>query len=259
MVLFENSSSLIQFALICLAFYIVWQIITKDSNQEHMDSLPPAATTSDSTIQVPTAPIQTPPTESTALTSNAPVSAPASAPVSTPAATTSQPLSISADTSHAPVGTPTTISTPAPVSAPTPVTVAPIPVVSGGPAAVTTPAATTVAQPSGTSTLADTSDLFSVEPTNLDALFGHKTLLNPSELIPKTKDAELYADLKPDPKMDQNFLQNRWSLGIDVSKPKRGYSNDLRGNVYPPITMSWIFNAPTTFPDLHRKSLAEVS
>lgn len=105
----------------------------------------------------------------------------------------------------------------------------------------------------------DMGNVFAAEPTDLESLFGRRGAMNPADLIVKNQDAELYGGIQPDPKMNQNFLMNRFSMGIDVSKPKKGtIVNDLRGAPPPPAIMSAIWNAPTVMPDLYRKSLADV-
>jgi hypothetical protein len=95
--------------------------------------------------------------------------------------------------------------------------------------------------------------------TDVDSLFHHRDTLNPADLIPPTtQEPELYAGMAPDPKLNQNFLQSAWSLGIDASKPKRGYINDLRGARPNPIG-SFVWQNPTQFPDFYNKTLADVS
>lgn len=91
--------------------------------------------------------------------------------------------------------------------------------------------------------------------------YGHPgDQISPQELIPPPMNNDLYGDLQPDANLAQNFLQNRWSLGIDVSKPKRGYVNDLRGVQYVvPYKVVSPFNQPSEFPDFYRKSLADIS
>jgi hypothetical protein len=102
-------------------------------------------------------------------------------------------------------------------------------------------------------------NIFAPEPTDLDAMFGRRSQIDPADLIPKVQDAELYGGIQPDPKFNQNFLQNRWSHGIDVSKPKRGFVNDLRGSPpMPQLSVISPFMQPTQMPDLYRKSLAEI-
>ena len=90
-------------------------------------------------------------------------------------------------------------------------------------------------------------------------MFGRRDTLDPAELIPKTQDAELYAGLVPDPKLNQNFLQNRWSLGIDTKIANRNTVQDLRGAKAVPLTVISPFNQVTQMPDLMRKTLDEVS
>jgi hypothetical protein len=101
-------------------------------------------------------------------------------------------------------------------------------------------------------------NIFAPEPTDLDAMFGKRGYIEPSDLIPKVQDAELYGGFKPDPNLNQNFLQNRWSMGIDTSTNSRNFVNDLRGVPYPPQMASFPWQNPTQFPDLYRKSFDEV-
>ncbi|KAJ3024780.1 UNVERIFIED_CONTAM: hypothetical protein HDU68_007792 [Siphonaria sp. JEL0065] len=77
----------------------------------------------------------------------------------------------------------------------------------------------------------DTTRMFDDDETNLGSS------INPADLLPsKANDYEIYSNMKPDANLDQNFLQSQWSLGMDVSKPKRGYVNDLRGGRPNPIS-----------------------
>lgn len=104
-------------------------------------------------------------------------------------------------------------------------------------------------------------NVFAPTPVDMDALFDRKTSLDPSELIPKVQDSELYAGLQPDPRLNQNFLNNRWSLGIETSISKRNPVHDIRGVPPNPIAAGFtaIWNAPTILPDVHRKSICDVS
>ncbi len=99
---------------------------------------------------------------------------------------------------------------------------------------------------------------FAVEPTDPEQLFGKKNTMDPADLLPKAKEADLFANFVPNPKLDKNFLMNRWSYGIDVSKPKRGAVGDLRGAPPPPTVMSAVWNAPTQIMDLDRRTLADI-
>lgn len=81
----------------------------------------------------------------------------------------------------------------------------------------------------------------------------------PVDLVPKlNKDADLFAQFKTDPKYDQNFLQNRFSAGLDASTTTKRYVNDLRGGLPVPFATTESFNNPTQFPDLWRKGLGDV-
>jgi len=96
---------------------------------------------------------------------------------------------------------------------------------------------------------------------NVDQSFGHRGQLSPQELLPPPPSPDIYGDLQPDENLAQNFLQNRWSLGLDVSNSKKHYINDLRGcpdNVAPYITVS-PFMQPTSFPTLHRRNIKDVA
>ena len=93
---------------------------------------------------------------------------------------------------------------------------------------------------------------------DMDEIFGARDQLHPQDLIPKPDGPELYSGLKPDAALNQNFLQNAWSIGIDVTKPKRGYINDLRGARPNPVG-SFVWQNPTQFPDLYNKNLGDVS
>lgn len=246
---FDNNSSLVQFAIVFFAFYVIWQIINKNSGQtEHMDDTSPPA----------------------ALSTNLPTATPASNPSSSGDLTwsTTPPPTVSYATLPPTMSYTDAIAT-APKSAftdsvTTPATfgqVLPANIInSATPAPSTTPPANQGALDQVSADTTGTSnDIFTAQAADFDALFATKTILNPTELIPKTPDTELYAGIQPDPKLNQNFLQNRWSLGIDVSKPKRGYINDLRGQSAVPITVTSIWNNPTIFPDLYNKNLGEIS
>ena len=115
--------------------------------------------------------------------------------------------------------------------------------------------------PDSTTTLATTTPDSTFAPGLSPTPYTAGSSLNPYDLIPQKMSEDIYVDLKPDPNLDQQFLQNRWSLGIDVSKPKRGFINDLRGAPANPTPLSVIspFQQPTQFPDLYRKSLCEIS
>jgi hypothetical protein len=100
----------------------------------------------------------------------------------------------------------------------------------------------------------------SVMGTDTDSMFNHQGTLNGNDLIPPPDKPELYGDLVPDARLNQNFLQNRFSLGIDVSAPKRNFSNDLRGSPQNPIPLTQIspFGMPSILPDIYRRSLSDV-
>jgi hypothetical protein len=237
MALLDNR--LIHVALLVAAVYVIVQIMNKNSAQEHLDTLitpegnaapkidivpvtGAGAGTTGNVLSVP------------AITTGSP--APALQPVSLDGTNKAgQPLVNVTGTALT-----TTASAPLPVSS----------------TDESLMAAAPVALP-GESTADFTKTVEAVDP---DFLFGRRTSLDPSELIPKNQDGELYAGIKPDPKLNQNFLQNRFSLGIDVSKPKRGFVNDLRGSPAPPalsVVSPW--GNPTIPVDTMRRSLADVS
>ena len=60
----------------------------------------------------------------------------------------------------------------------------------------------------------------------------------------------MYGGFQPDPKLNQNFLQNQWSMGIDASVASKNYVNDLRGLPYAPAMNTAIspWNLPTHTP-----------
>ena len=230
---------LVHIGLICAAIYVIVQIMNKNAAQEHLDSgiitpeggaaptvtVVPAATasnTSPSAIGV------------TAVTTGSP--APALQPVSldglNPAGTPVVNISGTALT--------TTASSPSPLAS----------------TSETLHAAAPASLP-GDSVADFNSTVQAVDP---DFLFGRRTALDPSELIPKTQPAELYAGLKPDPALTGDFLQNRFALGIDTSISRNSYVNDLRGlPSLPPVTIVSPWGNSTHSLDLMRKSLAEVS
>lgn len=227
-------NKLVQIALVCLAFYVILQIMNGQVSQEHMDTV----------VQMP---------------GGVTVEAPASSVVKI-----SQPSAISTTVPANSLVTPELSGTG---------TASAVPVVTSSPSAAIS---TTVPSPL-TSVSEDllaaapnvlpgddrmgkqNANIFAPEPTDLDELFGKRGFVDPSDLIPKVQDAELYGGLAPDPNLAQNFLQNRWSMGIDVSKPKRGFMNDLRGMKYvPPVATVSPWQQPTQFPDLYRKSLGDI-
>ena len=226
----------VQIGLLIAAAYIIIQIMNNESTAEHMDavvSIPPeienekvSQVTNESELHL----INVAP--SNALTTTAPVTT-----VSSPsnALTTTVPI-LSSNSSVSTEMVPSAITT-----------------VEGTPLAEAPPLL---------SVGEDTGEIFNGDPVDMDQIFGTRGTLNPSELIPKTEDAELYGGLQPDPKLNQNFLQNRWSLGIDTTVGKRNYVNDIRGipqSSIPPLSIVSPWNQSTQMPDLMRKSLADVS
>ncbi len=109
--------------------------------------------------------------------------------------------------------------------------------------------------PAGTST----ANVFSQpQPVDMDSLF-ERTNLDPQDLIPKTEPGNLFSEFAPDP--NQNFLNNRWSLGLETSVSKRSPILDLRGQPAVPISAGFnvLWNAPTIMPDVNRRSLCDIS
>lgn len=187
--MFDNK--LVQIALVFLAFYVILQMMNGQVSQEHLDTVvqveaPPASQT---LVQ-----IQQP---SAAISTTVPV--PANSLV-TPelAATSSSASAIPVVTSAPSAAISTTI--PAPLTSVEEELVAAAPKVLPGDELLGK----------------QNANVFAPEPS-LDSMFGKRSFLDPSDLIPKgPPDAELYGGLVPDP-TNQNFLTNRWSLGIDSS------------------------------------------
>jgi hypothetical protein len=231
---------LVHVALLVVAVYVIVQIMDKNSAQEHLDA-PLVTPEGNASPTINVVPVTTAPTTGTPAT------------VSVSAITTGSPAP-----ALQPVALDGTNATGQPVvnitgTALTNTASAPLPMAS---TEESLHAAAPAALPG--ESVADFSK--TVEAVDPDFLFGRRTALDPSELIPKVADSELYAGLKPDPKLNQSFLQNRWSLGIDVSKPKRGFVNDLRGAPAPPsISIVSPWGNSSTLPDLQRRSIADVS
>jgi hypothetical protein len=101
---------------------------------------------------------------------------------------------------------------------------------------------------------ADTRPL-TIAPADYDNLFSNQDELDPSELIPKYVPSDIYGDIKPDPSLNQSFLQNPYQLGIQTQAPKRNYVHDLRGAPPNPITLVTPFLQGTIMPDIQRRVL----
>lgn len=225
-------NKLIQIGLVFLAFYVILQIMNGQVSSEHLDSTIQIEAPPSSVVQVTT------PSVSAISTS---VPAPSNSLVTPELASTSSTASAVPVVTSAPSAA-ITASVPHPLSSVEEDIVAAAPKV--------LPEDLTGKQ---------NANVFAPEPTDLEAMFGRRSYVDPADLIPKVQDAELYGGIAPDPAMAQNFLNNRWSMGIDVSKPKRGFINDLRGVKYPPaMTFPSIWNQATQMPDLYRKSLGDV-
>ncbi len=252
-------NKLVQIGLVFLAIYIVMQIMNKNVSTENMDTVVTVTPESNGPANVSVA--QNPFSSSqVSLTQNPPdtiinINQPTSG-----ALTSTPPAPSNALVTQELAGA-TGAASAVPV-----VTSAPSASITGGniPSALTSVEETLLAAAPKPLTAAETQvtanqNIFAPEPVDLDSMFGRRSQIDPADLIPKVQDAELYGGIQPDPKLNQNFLQNRWSYGIDVSKPKRGFINDLRGAPSAPsIAVISPFNQPTQMMDLYRKSLAEI-
>ena len=242
-------NKLVQIGLVFLAIYIVMQIMNKTVSQENMDSLITPVSLPNSNKTTMSSLTQSPPSTVINITTPTSSSLTSTPPVAANALITQELAGATSAASAVPVvtGSPSAAITggniPSPVSA------------SQGTLMAAAPPSLTSAETVALSN----QNVFAPEPTDLDSLFGKRSQLDPADLIPKNQDAELYGNFAPDPKLNQNFLQNRWSLGIDVSKPKRGFVNDLRGQPSAiPLAVISPFNQPTQSMDLYRKSLADI-
>lgn len=94
-----------------------------------------------------------------------------------------------------------------------------------------------------------------VAAVDYDKLFENQNSLDPSELIPKTLPSDIFGDIKPNPALDQNFIQNSYQMGIQTQAPKRNYVHDIRGAYPNPISVVSPFLQGTIMPDFHRKVL----
>ena len=99
------------------------------------------------------------------------------------------------------------------------------------------------------------SNAMTVSPIDYDQFFSSRGDLDPAELIPKSIPSDIYGDVKPNPALDQNFIQNSFQLGIQTQAPKRNYIHDLRGAPPNPITIISPFLNATIMPDFQRKTL----
>jgi len=252
------NNKLVQIGLIFLAFYVIMQIMNKNVSQENMDTL---VTVSPQSGAVDVQQSMLSPTQ-VSVSQNPPNTI---VKIETPslsnALTAGQPSAANA------LVTPELAGSTGSASAKPIVTAAPSAAISGGniPSALTSVEETLLAAapptlPNEITTAKPNQNIFAPEPTDLDEMFGRRSTLDPAELIPKTQDAELYGGLKPDPKLNQNFLQNRWSAGIQTSSNSKGrVINDLRGVLTVPFSVVSPFNQTTQFPDLYRKSLADIT
>lgn len=102
---------------------------------------------------------------------------------------------------------------------------------------------------------AEESTGLTVSPIDYDQFFSSRGALDPADLIPKSVPSDIYGDVKPNPALDQNFIQNSFQLGIQTQAPKRNYVHDLRGAPPNPITVISPFLNATIMPDFQRKTL----
>ena len=220
-----DNNNLLQIALIVLGFFVMMKIMNQDSSEEHMDTL-----------------LTTPNYGGDVITSAA------ITPVAANSLNTEQLAATSLATSAPPV-----------------VTSAPSAAITGAniPAPLTSVEETLLAAapPQLPAGALGTENVFSPTPVDMDSLFARHSN-DPSDLIPPVDaNAEIFSGMAPNPAMNQNFLNNRWSLGIDTSVSKRNPINDLRGMPPNPIAAGFtaLFNAPVTMVDVHRKSLCDIS
>jgi hypothetical protein len=232
LVMLDNK--LVQIALVFLAFYVILQMMNGQVSQEHLDTVvqvqaPPASQTQVQ-IQQPSAAISTT------------IPAPANSLVTPELAATSSTASATPIVTSSPSAAITT-------KIPSPLTSVEEDLVAAAPKIL----------PEDQLSGKQNANIFAPEPS-LEAMFGRRAYLDPADLIPKTQDAELYGGLAPDPRMNQNFLTNRWSIGLDTSIGSFNSVQDLRGMPYLPsmkIVSPW--NLPSKMPDLYRKSLADIT
>lgn len=92
-----------------------------------------------------------------------------------------------------------------------------------------------------------------VQPVDYDTMFQSQQL-QPNDLLPPTN-----PDLFPgfDGNLNQNFMSNEIQAALPTSN-RRKYITDLRPIMPPPVTYTPIWNQPTTFPDITRKSICDL-
>lgn len=239
-------NSLVQIALVFLAFYVIMQIMNKDGSQEYLDTIVTVDPNSNVNIQqdpsshtnvsvIPGDPtiVNLSPNGSLTNSSGFAVNFPVASDSPTPASA----FPVATETASAALST---SQIPAPLTSVSETLLA-------------------AAPPGASAPTTDNSNIFAAEPADVDQMFGKRGFIDPADLIPKNVDAELYGNLLPSAALNQNFLQNRWSMGIDTSVGKFNYTGDLRGSILNPITISSPWNNATKMPDVYRKSLAEIS
>jgi len=244
MSLFENKY--VQIFLAILAFYIFTQIVAKKSTTENMDTVVSVpGTTGEVTIGAhpsSTVSVTNLPGEEKLVTVTPPQ---ATIPAPTPPLPQANGSAAIAETVPSPVGPAplTSLHAPAPGSSLSESTLAVGEQLSGAPSAEFS------------------TEEYNKLPADYSSLFTQRNQLDPADLIPKVEVEDLYGNLKPDPKLDQNFLQNAFSAGISVEETTKNAILDIRG--LPPsgpnprmIVSPW--QQPSTFPSSLRKSLADV-
>jgi len=230
-------NKLVQIALVFLAFYVLLQIMNGQVSQEHLDTV----------VQMPGGVTVEAPAQAVVQ-----VSQPSAISTTVPAPSNSLVTPELAATSSAASALPVVTSAPSAAistTVPSPLTSVEEDLVAAAPQVL----------PGDNLAGKQNANVFAPEPTDLEALFGKRDVLDPSDLIPKVQDAELYGGIVPDASMNNQFLTNRWSMGIDVSKNSRNFINDLRGAYANPLATVSPWQNPTQFPDLYRKSLGEIS
>lgn len=229
-------NKLIQIALVFLAFYVILQMMNGQVSQEHLDTV----------VQV-----ESPGLAQTKVQIEQPVTSAVSNTI--PAAANSLVTPELAATSSSASAIPVVTSAPSAAitnKIPSPLTSVEEDLVAAAPEVL----------PQDILEGKQNANIFAPEATDLDALFGKRAYVDPADLIPKTQDSELYGGLAPDPRLAQNFLQNRWSMGIETATSKRNPVLDLRGVPYPPpVATVSPWNQSSRFPDLYRKSIADVT
>src|SRR6478609_962065 len=197
-------NKLVQIALVFLAFYVILQMMNGQVSQEHLDTV---VQVQSSGLPQTTVQIQQPSAVSTSI----------------PAAANSLVTPELAATSSSASAVP--VVTSAPSAAITNTIPAPLTSVEEDLAA-----AAPQVLPEDLQMGKQNANIFAPEPQAYDALFGKRNSLEHSEIIPKVQDVELYGGRARSPELAENFLNNRWSSGIQTSVSGKGKgAGDLRG------------------------------